>query len=48
MEMKVDQNNVTKNILLVEDERVIGSICSRVLTKEGFNVVLATTGEMAV
>ena len=44
----MDQNNVTKNILLVEDERVIGSICSRVLTKEGFNVVLATTGEMAV
>ena len=45
MEMKVDQNNVKKDLLLVEDERVIGSTCSRILTKEGFNVVLATNGE---
>ena len=44
----MDQNNVKKNLLLVEDERVIGSTCSRILTKEGFNVVLATNGEMAI
>ena len=44
----MNQNNVTKNLLVVEDEVVIGSICSRVLTKEGFNVVLATNGHMAI
>ena len=44
----MDQNNIKKNLLVVEDERVIGNICNRVLSKEGFNVVLATNGSMAI
>ena len=46
--MTVNQNNVIKNLLVVEDERIIGNICYRVLTKEGFNVVLATDGNTAI
>jgi len=37
-----------KNLLVLEDERVIGDICNRVLSKEGFNVVLASNGETAI
>ena len=44
----MDQNNVTKNLLVVEDEQVISNICYRVLTKEGFNVIQATDGNTAI
>lgn len=44
----MNQNNIIKNLLVVEDEQVISNICDRVLTKEGFNVVLATNGNMAI
>jgi len=44
----VNQTNLSKKLLVVEDEHIIRSICSRVLTKEGFNVVLASDGNMAV
>ena len=46
--MKVVQNNLNRNLLVVEDERVIGDICQRVLTKEGFNVTLARDGRKAI
>ena len=42
------QDNLNKNLLVVEDERVIGNICHRVLTKEGFNVVVAGDGNTAL
>ena len=46
--MGTDYNNLKKNLLVVEDERVIGNVCNRVLSKEGFNVVLAANGETAI
>jgi DNA-binding response OmpR family regulator len=46
--MKLDQNSVTKNLLVVEDEQVISDICYRVLTREGFNVIQATDGNKAI
>ena len=44
----MDQNSGTRNLLVVEDEKVISTICFRVLTKEGFNVILAGDGRKAV
>ncbi len=41
-------NSPMKNVLVVEDEQVIGAICKRVLTKEGFNIVLTDDGIKAV
>jgi CheY-like chemotaxis protein len=37
-----------KNVLVVEDEQIIGAICKRVLTKEGFNIILTDDGNKAV
>jgi DNA-binding response OmpR family regulator len=48
MEPTVIQNNVSKKLLVVEDESVIGNICRRVLTREGFDVVLAANGNLAI
>jgi DNA-binding response OmpR family regulator len=44
----VVQNNIIKNLLVVEDERVISNICQRVMSKQGFNVVLAADGNIAI
>lgn len=41
-------NNPRKSVLVVEDEPVIGTICQRVLTKEGFNVLLTDDGNKAI
>jgi DNA-binding response OmpR family regulator len=41
-------NNPTKKVLVVEDEQVIGAICRRVLTKEGFDVILTDDGNKAI
>jgi len=46
--MKVEQSSGTKNLLVVEDETVISAICHRVLSKEGFNVILAGDGRKAI
>lgn len=40
-------NSQIKNLLVLEDEAVIGSICCRVLAQEGYNVVLSNDGNKA-
>jgi len=40
--------NKQKNILVVEDEQVIGTICKRVLSREGFNTIVTEDGNKAV
>jgi DNA-binding response OmpR family regulator len=37
----------TKGILVVEDDASIGNMCQRVLTREGFEVDIAVTGQLA-
>jgi DNA-binding NtrC family response regulator len=37
----------TKRILVVEDDVSIGNMCQRVLTREGFGVDIAVTGQLA-
>lgn len=44
----MDNTKVKKEILIIEDEQVIGMICYRLLTREGYNATLATDGDMAV
>jgi DNA-binding response OmpR family regulator len=44
----VEQSSGTKNLLVLEDEAVISGICNRVLSKEGFSVILAVDGRKAV
>jgi DNA-binding response OmpR family regulator len=39
--------NDKKRILVVEDEPVIGNVCVRVLTDEGFEVDIAVNGQVA-
>ena len=44
----MEQSSGTKNLLVLEDEAVISGICDRVLSKEGFNVILAVDGRKAI
>lgn len=48
MEAKMENSKNKGNLLIVEDEPVIAKICHRILAKEGFNILLATDGNMAV
>ena len=43
--MKPESN---QRILVVEDEPVIGNVCKKILTKEGFAVDIASDGEKAI
>lgn len=45
--MNSPDGSIVKTILLVEDEPSISSLCSRVLTDEGFEVAIATNGQVA-
>jgi DNA-binding response OmpR family regulator len=40
-------DSTTKRILVVEDEPSIGTMCQRVLAKEGFEVEVAVNGTLA-
>jgi len=40
-------DSTTKRILIVEDEPSIGTMCQRVLAKEGFEVEIAVNGTLA-
>lgn len=40
-------NVLAKRILIVEDEPVIGKMCQRVLSDEGFEVDIAVNGKLA-
>ena len=44
--MKTPESDV-KRILVVEDEPAIGTLCQRVLTREGFEVDIAVNGKIA-
>ena len=44
----MENNKNRGNLLIVEDEPIIAKICNRILTKEGFKILLATDGSMAV
>jgi len=37
-----------QRILVVEDEPVIGNVCKKVLTRQGFSVDVVSNGEMAI
>lgn len=45
--MKSPDGSSVKTVLVVEDEPSIASVCRRVLTDEGFEVDIATNGEVA-
>ena len=40
-------DSTTKRILIVEDEPSIGTMCQRVLAREGFEVEIAVNGSLA-
>ena len=44
----MENTKAKKDILIVEDEQVIGMICHRILAREGFKVTLATDGYLAI
>lgn len=42
-----DENAVKKRILVVEDELILGKLCVRILTTDGYAVDIATNGLVA-
>jgi len=42
-----DNNSNKKRALVIEDEPIIGRVCSRILTKQGFDVDVASNGLIA-
>ena len=43
----LDNKSSKKRALVIEDEPVIGRVCSRILTKQGFDVDVASNGLIA-
>ncbi len=48
METRIDPRTSRPRILLVEDERAVREMLSRVLTRQGYELIVASTGDQAV
>lgn len=45
--MSNDHRANTKNVLIIEDEPILGKICARILASDGYTVALALNGSIA-